>query len=139
MRAHLRAELITLTTTRGPYGLVASAVAVVALATWSTMYQLRSDVEGGLVDQRLRGHSRSSQRKGGLPIRDGDSAVLTTRRRGTVLDAKAVIVALVGAAMVIGQAWAVIGAAVGMAVRHQVATDAGVVIWILAVENLGSP
>ena len=34
--------------------------------------------------------------------------------------------------------WAVIGAAVGVAVRHQVAAVAGVVIWILAVETLGS-
>ena len=71
MRAHLRAESIKLTTTRGPDGLPVSAVAVVALATWSTIYQLGSAVEGDLVDQvffylnamsldRVRGHSRSS-------------------------------------------------------------------------------
>ncbi len=36
MRAHLRAELVKLTTTRGPYGLLATAVTLVALAAWST-------------------------------------------------------------------------------------------------------
>ena len=70
MRAHLRAELIKLTTTRGPYGLLATAVALVALATWSTMSQLGSSVEGGPGGpglplpqrddpRRVRGHPRA--------------------------------------------------------------------------------
>lgn len=185
MRAHLRAEFIKLATTRGPYGLLASALAVVALATWSTMYQLGSAVQGDLVDQvffYLNAMSLSvfaailGARSATEDFRYGTvvGAVLTTRRRGRVLDAKAVVVALAGVAIaLIGQAvmtavavvmasgnpafrvstrdvaamaglivatatWAVIGAAVGFAVRHQVAAVAGVVIWILAVENLGS-
>jgi ABC-2 type transport system permease protein len=185
MRAHLRAELIKLTTTRGPYALLASAVAVVALATWSTLNQLGSDVEGGLVDQVFFFLNATSltvfaailgARSATEDFRYGTvlSAVLSSRRRETLLHAKAVVVALAGAAMaLIGQAvmtgvaavmtasnpafhvttrdiaamagitvgtasWAVIGAAVGIAVRHQVAAVTGVVIWILAVENLGA-
>lgn len=34
--------------------------------------------------------------------------------------------------------WAVLGTAVGVAVRHQVAATLGVVVWILVVENLGA-
>ncbi len=47
-------------------------------------------------------------------------------------------VAAMAGIVVATASWAVIGAAVGIAVRHQVAAVAGVAIWILAVENLGS-
>ena len=43
-----------------------------------------------------------------------------------------------GGIVVATASWAVIGAAAGIAVRHQVAAVAGVAHWILAVENLGS-
>ncbi len=185
MRGHLKAELIKLTTTRGPYGLLATAVALLALATWSTLSQLGGSVEGGLVDMAffylnamtlavfaaiLGARSATEDFRYGTVV----GSVLTTRRRGTVLDAKVVVVAIAGAAMaLIGQAvmtglavvmaagypafqvtardvgamaglvvataaWAVLGAAVGVAVRHQVAAVAGLVVWILAVETVGS-
>jgi ABC-type transport system involved in multi-copper enzyme maturation permease subunit len=185
MHAHLRAELIKLTTTRGVYGTLAGAVAVVMLATWSTLNQLGDEVSGSLVDQPfffinainlaafaavLGARSATEDFRHGTII----GAVLTTRRRGTVLDAKAVVSGLAGATLAVTAqavmtgiavvmtagnaalqitardvaamsgitvavaAWAVIGTAVGTAVRHQVAAVVGVVIWILVVENLGS-
>ena len=186
MRAQLRSELVKLLTTRGVYGLTVGAWAVVALATWSTIGQLgAANVTGDLTDQPfflisavnlslfaavLGARGATEEFRYGTVV----AAVLSTRHRGHVLAAKAVVAGLAGAvlagtalALMTGLAvlltsphgglqvgaddvgalagitvatavWGVLGTAVGVAVRHQVAAVVGVIVWILVVENLGA-
>lgn len=71
-------------------------------------------------------------------VTGGATALAVSSTQGGNLDVTTPDVGAMAGLVVAAAGWSVIGVAVGMVVRHQVAAAVGAAVWVLAVENLGA-
>ncbi len=184
MTALIRTELLRLRTTRATWGLLATAVLLVAAASAAVLAGVGGVGGAPRGSGRLRDDLLSVVGVGLFPVlllgvvaitgefhhRTATSTFLVTPDRRRVLAAKAAAAALIGPAvalgllalayvigaaagavevtldgrlietaarsMVVAALWALLGVAVGAAVRHQTAAVVLPLLWLLVVEQL---